>query len=209
MPRCHDNAESYKERRTMVRVQCARANKRWDKLTILCDSQKHITCLNIHCKACLKHFNSSIDQNQRNERDEDLLFVCLLLLSYAQAHRHLPHTITAMGMWEPPSMLKYAAENSHKHHQTLYIHAKKCPLANAPCRPSAVATPIPRKWKLSRVRMSSSLDHQLLVELASLCALHSLRIIVCTQTPKCEIQALSQEAFHRRRQTKYGHHDSE
>ena len=36
-----------------------------------------ITCLDTHCNACLKHYNSSIDQNQRNERDEDLLFVCL------------------------------------------------------------------------------------------------------------------------------------
>ena len=85
--RCHDNAESDKERKTTVRVQRARENKRLSahrsatsvgiKLTILCDSQKHITCLDSHCNACLKHFNSSIDQNQRNVRDEDLLFVCL------------------------------------------------------------------------------------------------------------------------------------
>ena len=38
-------------------------------------------------------------------------------LFYAQAHRHLPHTITTMGIWAPPSRLTYAAENSHKHHQ--------------------------------------------------------------------------------------------
>ena len=56
------------------------ARQSWDKLTTLCDSQKHITCLDIHCNECLKHFNSSLDQNQRNERDEDLLFVCLLPL---------------------------------------------------------------------------------------------------------------------------------
>ena len=58
-------------------VSAPERDKRWNKLTILCDSQKHITYLDIHCNACLKHFNSSIDQNQRNERDEDLLFVCL------------------------------------------------------------------------------------------------------------------------------------
>ena len=76
-------------------VSAPERDKRWDKLTILCDSQKHITCLDIHCNACLKHLNSSTDQNQRNERDEDILFVCLPL-SYAQAHHHLPHTITGM-----------------------------------------------------------------------------------------------------------------
>ena len=44
-------------------------------------------------------------------------------LSYAQGNRHLPHTITAMGIWASPSRLTYAAENSRKHHQTLDIHA--------------------------------------------------------------------------------------
>ena len=39
-----------------------------------------------------------MDQNQINERDEDKLFVCLLL-SYARANRHLLHTIKAMGIW--------------------------------------------------------------------------------------------------------------
>ena len=58
-------------------VSALERDKRWDKLTIQCDSQKHITYLDIHCNACLKHFNSSIDQNQRKERDEDSLFVCL------------------------------------------------------------------------------------------------------------------------------------
>ena len=51
---------------------------RKNKLTILCDSQKHITYLDIHCNACLKHFSSSINQSQRNERDEDLLFTSLM-----------------------------------------------------------------------------------------------------------------------------------
>ena len=45
-------------------------------------------------------------------------------LSYAQANRHLLHTITAMGIWASPSRLTYAAENSHHHHQTLDIHAE-------------------------------------------------------------------------------------
>ena len=44
-------------------------------------------------------------------------------LSYAQANRHLQHTITAMEIWASPSRLTYAAENSHQHHQTLDIHA--------------------------------------------------------------------------------------
>ena len=66
-----------------MRVQRARAkkrlsahlerDKRWDKLAILCDSQKHITNLDVHCKTCLKHFNSSTNQNQRNERAVELL----------------------------------------------------------------------------------------------------------------------------------------
>ena len=199
MPRCHDNAESYKERRTTVRVQCARANKRWDKLTILCDSQKHITCLNIHCKACLKHFNSSIDQNQRNERDEDLLFVCLLS-SLMPKLTVICHTRSQpWGCGNHPRCSSMQQRTRINITRPFISTQKKCPLANAPCRPSAVATPIPRKWKLSRVWMSSSLDHQLLVELASLCALHSLRIIVCSRAPTCEIQALSQEAFHRRK----------
>ena len=46
-------------------------------------------------------------------------------LSYAQANRHLLHTITAMGIWASPSRLTYAAENSHQHHQTLDIHASQ------------------------------------------------------------------------------------
>ena len=83
-----------------------------NKVSILCDSQKYTACLDVHCSAY-----------QRNERDEDLLFVCLPL-SYAQGNRHLLHTITAMGIWASPSRLTYAAENSRKHHQTLDIHAK-------------------------------------------------------------------------------------
>ena len=37
-------------------------------------------------------------------------------------------TITAMGIWAPPFRLTYAAENSHKHHQTLHIHAHRVEL---------------------------------------------------------------------------------
>ena len=36
------------------------------------------------------------------------------------------HTITAMEIWAPRSRLTYAAENSHKHHQTLDIHTILC-----------------------------------------------------------------------------------
>ena len=87
--RCHDNAESDKERKTTVRVQRARANKRLSAHrsatsagtnSPFCVILKNISPkLDIHCNACLKHFNSSIDQNQTNERDEDLLFVCSLM----------------------------------------------------------------------------------------------------------------------------------
>ena len=52
-------------------------------------------------------------------------------LSYAQAKRHLLHTITAMGMWASPSRLTYAAENSHEHHQALDIHARILPQPDA------------------------------------------------------------------------------
>ena len=132
--RCHDNGESDKERKTTVRVQRARANKRLSAHrsatsagtnSPFCVILKNMSPkLDIHCNACLQHFNSSIDQNQRNERDEDLLFVCLHP-SYAQARRHLPHTITPTEIWASHPRLTYAAENSHKHRQTLDILAKK------------------------------------------------------------------------------------
>ena len=117
--RCHDNAESDKERKTTMRVQHARANKRLSahrsatsagtNSPLQCDSQKHITYLDIHCNACLRGTRTYCSS------------ACSL--SYAQAHRHLPHTITAMGIWASPSRLTYAAENSRKHHRTLDSHA--------------------------------------------------------------------------------------
>ena len=85
--RCHDNAESDKERKTTVRVQRARANRRLSAHrsatsvgtnSPFCVILKNISPVStVTATHCLKHFNSSIDQNQRNERDEDLLFVCL------------------------------------------------------------------------------------------------------------------------------------
>ena len=39
------------------------ARQELDKFTILCDSQKHTTCLDIHYNACLKHFNFLHRQN--------------------------------------------------------------------------------------------------------------------------------------------------
>ena len=56
-------------------------------------------------------------------------------LSFAQANRHLLHTITAMGIWASPSRLTYAAENSHQHHQTLDIHAALLRCSVILCRP--------------------------------------------------------------------------
>ena len=94
-------------------------DKRWDKLTIQCDSQKHIT---IHCNACLKHFNSSVDRNQRYERDENLLFVCLLPLLCPSSPSSATHG-HSHGIWASASRLTHAAENSRKHHRTLDIHA--------------------------------------------------------------------------------------
>ena len=44
-------------------VSASERDKRWDRLTFLCDCQKHITCLDIHYNACLKHSNSSTNQN--------------------------------------------------------------------------------------------------------------------------------------------------
>ena len=92
-----------------MRVQRARANRRLSAHPSATSAQKHITCLDIHCNACLRGTRTYCSSACR--------------LSCAQAHRHLPHTITAMGIWAPPSRLPYAAENSHKHHQTLDIHA--------------------------------------------------------------------------------------
>ena len=38
-------------------------DKRWDRLTTLCDSQKHTTCLDKHYNGRLKHSHSSTDQS--------------------------------------------------------------------------------------------------------------------------------------------------
>ena len=81
-----------------------------------------------HHKACLKHFHSSMDQNQICERDEVLLFLSLLL-SFVQSNRHLLHTITAMRIWASPSRLTYEAENS------LHIHALPLAVAISPSTP--------------------------------------------------------------------------
>ena len=48
---------------TQALVSAPERDKRWDELTILCDSQKQTTCLDIHYNACLKHSNSSTNQN--------------------------------------------------------------------------------------------------------------------------------------------------
>ena len=93
-----------------------------NRVSILCDSQKHITCLDTHHKTYLKHFHSSMDHNQRYERDEDFVRLPAPSLMPKVTVIFL-HTITAMGIWASPSKLTYAAENSRKHHQTLEIHA--------------------------------------------------------------------------------------
>ena len=70
-------------------------DKTQSRFSILCDAQKYTTCLDVHYSACLKHCNSLLYQNQRNGRDEDLLFVCLppllcpsLPSSATHDHRH-------------------------------------------------------------------------------------------------------------------------
>ena len=69
------------QNRRLSAHQCATsATQDLNRFSILCDSQKHTTCLDTHHKACLKQFHSSMDHNERYERDEDLLFVCLLPL---------------------------------------------------------------------------------------------------------------------------------
>ena len=73
---------------------------------------------------CLKHFHSSVVRNQRNEKDEDLLFDCLLPLLCPSSPSYVTHDRSHGDFWAPPSRLTYAAESSHKHHQTLDIHAK-------------------------------------------------------------------------------------
>ena len=120
-----EREERQQNRRLSAHQSATTATQDLNRFSILCDSQKHTTCLDTHHKACLKHLHSSMDHNQRYERDEDLLFVCFLSLSlsYAQGNRHLLHTITAMGIWASPSRLTHAAENSRNHHQTLDIHA--------------------------------------------------------------------------------------
>ena len=66
-----------RNRRLSAHQSATSATQDLNKFSILCDSQKYTTCLDVHYSACLKHFNSSMDQSQRNERDEDLLFFCL------------------------------------------------------------------------------------------------------------------------------------
>ena len=89
-----EREERQQNKRLSTHQSATNATQDLNRFSILCDSQKHTTCLDTHHKACLKHFHSSMDHNQRYERDEDLLFVCLPPLL-----RHLLHTITAMGIY--------------------------------------------------------------------------------------------------------------
>ena len=73
--------EDNRNRRLSAHQSATSATQDLNRFPFLCDSENFSTCLDIYCNAGLKHFNSSIDQNQRNERDEDLLFVCLPPLS--------------------------------------------------------------------------------------------------------------------------------
>ena len=58
-----DNSARQTRTSEQALVSAPERDKRWDTLTILCDSQKNTTCLDIHCNACLKLSFSSTDQN--------------------------------------------------------------------------------------------------------------------------------------------------
>ena len=64
-----EREERQLNKRLSAHQSATSATQDLNRFSILCDSQKHTTCLDTH--------HSSMDQNQRNERDEDLLFVCL------------------------------------------------------------------------------------------------------------------------------------
>ena len=89
-------------RRLSAHQSATSATQDLNRFSFLCDSENYTTCLDIHCNACLKHFNSSMDQNQRNEMDEDLLFVCLPPLLCPSSASSATHTITAMEIWASP-----------------------------------------------------------------------------------------------------------
>ena len=101
-----------------------------NRFSILCDSQKHITYLDTH--SFLDGFLTI-----RDMRGTRTYCSSACSLSYAQGNRHLLHTITAMEIWASLSRLTYAAENSHKRHQTLDIHAH--PLAEQSLGESVMA----------------------------------------------------------------------
>ena len=75
-----EREERQLNRRLTAHQSATSATQDLNRFSILCDSQKHTTCLDTHHKACLKHFHPSMDHNQRYERDEDLMFVSLLPL---------------------------------------------------------------------------------------------------------------------------------
>ena len=85
-------------------------------------SQKYTTFLDVHCAACLKHLIPRWTKI-REMRGTGTYCSSACLLSYAQANRHLLHTITAMVIWASPSRLTCAAENSHFPLLTLDVHA--------------------------------------------------------------------------------------
>ena len=104
-------------RRLSAQQSATSARQELDTFSILRDSHKYTTCLDVHHSACFKTLCF------REMRGTMTYCSSACPLSYAQVNRHLLHTITAMGIWTSPSRLTYAAENSRKHYQNLDIHA--------------------------------------------------------------------------------------
>ena len=111
------NSATTLNRRLSAQQSATSARQELGTFSILRDSRKYATCLDVHYSACSKTLQL------REMRGTRTYCSSACPLSYAQPDRHLLHTITAMGIWASPSRLTYAAENSHKHHRTLDIHA--------------------------------------------------------------------------------------
>ena len=59
-----EREERQQNRRLSAHQSATSATQDLGRFSILCDSQKHTTCLDTHHKACLKHTPSSMDPNQ-------------------------------------------------------------------------------------------------------------------------------------------------
>ena len=125
-----------RNKRLSAHMSATSATLDLNKFSILCDSQKCTTCLDVQYSAY-----------QRTEMTKTYCSSACLL-SYAQAYRHLLHTITDMVI-ASPSKLTYAAENSHKHHNILDIHALTLDEQSLGESVMAISPSTPQKLRLS------------------------------------------------------------